>query len=328
MVSLAAYLTDPIKLELSVAKESVSLLGAISAFAWPLITLAILWLYRNPLGEFLKTIGARATEIGIGSWATIKLPEVKEVSSGPVNVIQELKSDQWQESSTQWFDEFANTSSSSEYALLDLGDGKEWISSRLYIFAVLLQRMKSLKCIVFIRSISALQHRFIGCASPENVRWALAVDQPWLEAAFAHAYAQQFSAAPSIATIKRGSSPTKIDGSIEPMMAANIVRSFIYNLKNPAKEVGAESSPDWVTLKSGPEHATWMTESELLRIVGVHLSRDAVEARTDDSAEQRKAEVKRVVAKNAPYVALLKDGSYKALVNRIALLTEIGQSVP
>ena len=71
-----------------------------------------------------------------------------------------------------------------------------------------------------------------------------------------------------------------------------------------------------------------MTESELLRIVGVHLSRDAVEARSDDSPEQRKAEVKRVVAKNAPYVALLKDGSYKALVNRIALLTEIGQSVP
>jgi len=63
------------------------------------------------------------------------------------------------------------------------------------------------------------------------------------------------------------------------------------------------------------------------QLIGAQLWRDAAEKRTDDSEAQKKSEVKRVVGKSAPYVALLSNGFYRSLVNRIALLAEIGESV-
>jgi hypothetical protein len=324
MSYLVACLWDPIHLELSTAKETPHLLGSLAAFAWPLITIVGLWIYRVPLGKFLETIGSRATEIGIG-WASIKLPDVKQASPTPVNVARELQSDLWQESSSQWFREFSSSTASSEYALLNVGDGREWISSRLFIFAVMLQRMKSLKCIVFTRLLASGDSRFLGCASPENIRWALAVDQPWLETAYAHAYANLFPpqipdpAIPSPSFIH-------IDGSIEPDFAERAVREFISSLRGfPGNPYSG--SPGWVDVSGSKEHASWLTETELQRIIGVHLWRDAVEGRVDDSNEQKMLEAKQIVGKSSPYVAILKGGFYKSLIDRIALLSEIGRSV-
>ena len=325
MIDLVATLSDPIRLELSAAKETPHLLGALAAFAWPLITILGLILYRVPLGKFLETISSRATEIGIG-WASIKLPEVKEASPAPVNVIRELASDLWQESSSQWFKEFSSSTASSEYALLNLGDGREWITSRLFIFAVMLQRMKSLKCIVFTHLLASGERRFLGCASPENIRWALAAAQPWLETAYAQVYASQFPP-PSPPPLTPIASFTRIDGSMEPSFAEKIVREFISSLKDFTGTTRTLDPNDWVDLNNGKEHASWLTETELQRFIGIHLWRDAVEARVDDSNERKMREVKQVVGKSSPYVAILKDGSYQSLVNRSALLAEIGQSV-
>lgn len=327
MLLLEAYVLDPIKLELSAAKEHASLIGSLSAFAWPLVTLVILYLYREPLGKFLITISARATEIGIGSWATIKLPEVKESTNTPVDVIREIETNKWQESSTQWFTEFSASTAPSEYALIDLGEGNQWITSRLFIFAVILQRMKALKCIVFARALPSGGRRFIGCASPDNVRWSLAANQPWLEAAFALAYSQAVvGAAPVIPPVV--APVTRVDGSIEPLVAQQIVSTFIASLKDYSSPAIVKQDPlNWISLKSGTEHATWLTEIEVRRLLGSYLWRDAVKARTDDSPEQKRLEVKAVVHKSDPYVAILKDDQYKSLVNRIALLSEIGQSI-
>ena len=75
------------------------------------------------------------------------------------------------------------------YAVVDLGAGRQWLTSRLFIFAELLGRMRGLRSFVFLRTDDS-PRRFIGTASPPEVRWTLAADYPWLEAAFAKAYAQ------------------------------------------------------------------------------------------------------------------------------------------
>jgi hypothetical protein len=320
---LVAFLWDPMKIELSQAKEPASVLGSLASFAWPLITLLILYLYRDPLSTFLIKIGERATEIGIGSWASIKLPEVKEAPPNPISVLRELTTDRWEESSGQWFHEFASSTATSEYALLDLGDGQQWISSRLFIFAVMLQRMKALKCIVFVVSQPDGTRRFIGCATPDNVRWALATNQPWLEVAYAQSYSQVMTN-----QSMPGSGlppPTRIDGSIVPFVAEDIVRTFIRSLK-----IAPAILPDpqnWVNLPNGSEHATWLEPLELQRLFGAYLWKDSVEGRTDDTPEEKRLEMKHVISKSVPYVAILKDGAYKSLCNRLALLAEIGQSI-
>ena len=321
---LLTCLWDPIHVEVSQVKEPASILSALASFAWPLITLLILYLYRNPLSTFLIKIGERATEIGIGSWASIKLPEVKEAPPNPISVLRELTTDRWEESSGQWFHEFASSTATSEYALLDLGDGQQWISSRLFIFAVMLQRMKALKCIVFAVSQPDGTRRFIGCVTPDNVRWALATSQPWLELAYAQAYSQVMTN-----QSMPGSGlppPTRIDGSIVSFVAEDIVRTFIRSLKNPPAGVLPDQQ-NWVSLQNGSEHATWLEPLELQRLFGAYLWKDAVEGRADDTPEQKRLEMKHVISKSAPYVAILKDGDYKSLCNRLALLAEIGQSV-
>ena len=331
MVLLAAYLLDPIKLELSTAKESASLLGSLASFAWPLVTLIILYLYREPLGKFLTTISARATEISIGSWASVKLPEGKEAPPDIVNMIFELKGDApWsakREASLltdSLESDMPDFFGPSEIILVDLGDGNQWLTSRLFLLAVMFQRTTTLECIVFTRSLPSGDRRFVGCATPHNVRWALAANQPWLEVAYAFAYSQALAAVAEVG----GTPPvTHIDGSLEPRIVQGIIQHFIYSIKDFNSVLVQNDPANWVQIGSGAEHATWLTETEVQRIVGVHLWRDAVQARSDDTPEQRKLEVKRVIGKSAPYVAILKDDAYKSLVNRIALLSEIGQSV-
>lgn len=315
---------EPIQVVISSSKETPSLLSTLSVYAWPLVTVLSLLIFRKPIKKFLKTVSSRATEIGIG-WASVKLPEAKQPSSLQVEAIRELQSDRWGESSFGWFQAFSSSSANSEYAQLNLGNGDEWITSRLFIFAVMLQRMKSLKCVVFTRGLPSRDVRFLGCATPDNIHLALAANQPWLEVAFANAYSAELSALPATGP---GQTVIRIDGSLEPQHAENIVRSFISSLKDYTGAMSNLDPDNWVSFvgRTDREHATWVTDSELQRVIGIYLWKDAIEGRVDDTVGQKKAEIQRVVGKSSPYVAVLKDGCYKALVSRVALLTEIGES--
>jgi hypothetical protein len=316
---------QPMKVEITTPKDSPSLLSALAAYSWPIVVLLGLILFRKSIASFLETISRRATEIGVGL-ASIKLPEAKEAETLQANVIREVKTDSWVESSSSWFQAFASSAANSEYALLNLGNGDEWITSRLFIFAVMLQRMKSLKVIVFIRIEDSGDRTFLGCASPEGIRWALAIAQPWLETTFAKAYAEMLTTVlPQFSPY-----PVAISGAIAPSHAQILISNFISGLRDYGPNTLPKPDPlNWIALegKPGQEHATWVNESSLQQLIGIHLWRDAVEKRTDDSDAQKKSEVRRVVGKSAPYVALLSNGSYKSLVNRIALLAEIGESV-
>lgn len=315
---------QPLKVEIMAPRDPPSRLDAFAAYAWPIVVLLALALFRKSIASFLETVSRRATEIGVG-WASIKLPEAMQAQTLQTNVIRELQTDQWMESSSTWFQAFASSAANSEYALLNLGDGDQWITSRLFIFAVMLHRMKSLKAIVFTKLEASGTSRFLGCAAPEGVRWALAAAQPWLETAFAGAYSDVLAAqVPNLAP-----PPVTISGTLEPFLAQQIVINFINRLRDFVGAVSALDPQNWIALEGRPgkEHATWLTESSLLQLIGVHLWRDAVEKRTDDSEAQKRSEVRRVVGKSSPYVALLSNGSYQSLVNRIGLLAEIGESV-
>jgi hypothetical protein len=206
--------------------------------------------------------------------------------------------------------------------VVDLGLRNSRITSRLFIFAVMLQRIKALKCVVFTKVLPPNERSFLGCASPENIRWALAVNQPWLEDAFAAAYPAglaQFQATFPFGTAIR------IDGSLDGELARDIVGKFITSLQS---YTNAAAPQGWIEIRGGTlEHSSWLNELELQRVLGIHLWRDFIEDRGDETDEQRKSNVKSAALKSAPYVGLLKEGNYVALIDRIALLMQIGQSV-
>ena len=78
-----------------------------------------------------------------------------------------------------------------DFVEIDLGEGKEWVTSRLFIFAIILERLLNLQCFVFLETRNGAPTQFIGIASPDEVRWRLACKYPWLEEAFAKAYCSQ-----------------------------------------------------------------------------------------------------------------------------------------
>jgi hypothetical protein len=312
-------LSDPTRIELIQPQHELSLLESLAPYAWPLVVLVCLLLLRDPIRAMLAQIATRATEVSLGSWATIKLPGLQEAPTdqGMLN-IKDLAGAVWQESGSNLLAQFQATRTP-EYALVDLGAGNEWISSRLFIFAVMLQRMKGLRCIVFVSTTQTQDRSFLGCASPDNVRWRLAADQPWLEAAFAQAYAL-ITGPPT--TYSRSNAFTDIKGALEPQVAQTAVSTFVQSLKQPPPHA---NPAEFVTIHSGDEHATWITAAELERIIGTALWADFVPVNTEASPDANRLQVRRILDKQSPYVAQTNGGTFVSLISRVALLDEIAK---
>ena len=318
---IAFLLADPIQIEVTQAQHAQSAAEALAPFAWPVVLLLALVVFHTPIRSLLARIASQATELSIGSWATIKMPGLEQAPDDPATLgLKDLTGTVWQESGSNLLGQF-QAARKPEYALVDLREGGEWISSRLFIFAVMLQRMKGLRCVVFVSSTQQQERTFVGCASPETVRWRLAADQPWLETAFAQAYA---SVAMLPMNVNRGFVFTDIQGALEPQTAQMVVSNFIASLKQPAPH---NFPTEYVTIHSGDEHATWMTAGEIERIIGTGLWTDWVAESADQSPDAKRQHVREIVAKHSPYVAQVRNGAFVSLVSRTALLEEVAERV-
>ena len=150
-----------------------------------------------------------------------------------------------------------------DYAVIDIKTGNSWLTTRLFLFAILLQRMQALRTFVFVDTRGRISRRFVGVAAPEIVRWRLAREYPWLERAFAQAYCSIQS--PNIQSDS---------GALEPFVAGRLVEEF---MRQPEIQ-GPERGPgdDWVQLPPNIwEHARWVNQrsSRLRRSIRCGVSR-------------------------------------------------------
>lgn len=198
--------------------------------------------------------------------------------------------------------------SAADYAVVDLGVGDRWLTSRLFLFAELLARMRDLRCFVFVRSESGGQRRFVGTALPLDVRWALAEEYPWLERAYAQAYAQlpqhEIRSAHGALTVEE---------------ATQLISTFVAAVQAPVPP--ATGPGGWVQLNGGSwEHGAWL-DPDLpgpLRAVLVHAT---VAAGSD--AEDARVARDVLARRGARFVALVgPDSEFQRLVDRGALLEQ------
>jgi hypothetical protein len=181
------------------ADQTVQLIGAL---AWPLVVLIAVVLLRKPLAELLAGIPGRATKVSL-AWFSLELAQVPEVKPLWTVDYGSGSADVREAAGANIFDSYADTllqsiegPGSLDFAVVDLGRGDKWLSSRLFLFAVLLRRMRGLRRLVFVQTNDLSDRVFVGSADPEGVRWALAQRYPWLEVAFAAAYQGAFSMDP------------------------------------------------------------------------------------------------------------------------------------
>ena len=191
-----------------------------------------------------------------------------------------------------------------DFAIVDLGAGRSWLTTRLFIVAILLKRMRSLKTFVFVETRDGIDKKFIGDVAPDVVRWVLARAYPWLEDAYASAYSQL----PNRRILSKS-------GALDPIDAGYLVQYFIANIQATALGDAGE----WVELAPGTwEHGHWISRGLLERLVEVSPIRSSVVDAADLTPQER---VLKVLAREGSFVALIDDkGRFMSLVDRTALL--------
>jgi hypothetical protein len=320
---------------------SSNFVDLVGALAWPLVILSVIILLRKPLGHLLEDVSKRATKLSLFQFS-VELSTVPQLAPSWTvagdDVRQLTRADVFDSATMTLFQELSSAGAS-DYIAVDLGHGDQWLSSRLYVFALVLQRMRGLKSVVFTATQGEETGVFIGEADPARVRWALAMAYPWLESAFAHAYAE-------IAPSQPPSSARLIvstEGALEPWAANNLVRAFLTEIQFPRPVVPppgqpppalAPGPPEWIELPSaspaqGPlwERAAWLSASLLEQILGrPGLARDSAFADSPDlPSEERVRAIARRSGQFVPLVAA-HTGRFTGLVDRRALLEAIAKT--
>src|SRR5258708_5189704 len=253
---------QPIRVELTTQAEPqpswgkwVTLGGQL---AWPVVALVAFSLFRKSLISFLDTVAKRATKFSLGALG-IELPTMNEAQLSD-DLLTFRTADPFMvvgSSAKRTLFGMFQQPGTFEFVSINLGRGDDWVSSRLYIFAVMLQRMKSLRCIVFVQPGPETESQFLGATTPEAIRWSLARLQPWLEVAYVNAY-QLVLAPPNApeAVIKNER------GAVDPQKAEEIVKNFLLSVRTLPPPPGMIAS-EWVTVGNDPEHATKLSGKNL-----------------------------------------------------------------
>ncbi len=214
-----------------------------------------------------------------------------------------------------------------DYAVVDLGKGREWLTSRLFLFAVILGTVRNLRTLVFVESSNGVRRRFLATATPEDVRRCLALRYPWLEEAWIRASAARYNGV-------GGEAPDPGQGTGRPALFADaeigrlrgFARDFVESLQRPGPPPESEyelylNAP---TMPEVWEKTQWMDGDRLEKDLAGFLRYDWCEHSPDKPVHLIAASV---VRRSAPFVALVDaDRRFLGLVDRYALLDETTRS--
>lgn len=324
--------------------------GLVGVLAWPLMATIAVVVFRDPVAKFLEGLAPRLTKISafkielelkaastLSHWSPAALSELQKASSAPTN-----------DSSGHLMASFADATPC-DYVEVDLGDGDEWLTSRLFILAAQMERLRGLRCIVFLENSGGIRRRFAGMVTPSTLRWAFAMRWPWLEEAYANAYHSVIdSGGPPLWGGQGQVLPARIvstRGALSGAAAQEVFRRYLRGVNYSAASsnsirISAPMPPnpdrEWVDLGQskpqygGPpnrewERAEWVTAQTLQVTLGADFSHACVM----DSLEATPEKLARaVLQQSSPFVARLRhDSSFDTIVDRIELALTVARNI-
>ena len=210
---------------LRLAVSASDIVAVAGALAWPVLLGLLLVVYRKDIREFARKIAPAIQGVTLGpvsfQFATANGEEpflgsqTIDLRNSPLAAAQVLSSSAGSELAGL----LVGIGPPLDYAVFNLGQGDKWITSRLYLFAVILQRMRSLKRIVFVeRTQDGVRRHFVGMADPNKIAWALAHSYPWMEAAFASA---------TVSAMGLYNNASALD---DPVNSSSVIQNLIQNL--------------------------------------------------------------------------------------------------
>jgi hypothetical protein len=290
-----------------------SALDLVNALAWPLVAVLALILFRGPLVQLLGEIIRRTRKVSVYQ-VSIELATVPLMRPPWVNPnidVRQLSSANLIDSYTiTLFEELSKMAKTApaDCAIVDLGAGKEWLSSRLFLFALVLGEAIGVRAFVFLET-STTRKAFLGVASPRAVWKALAAQHhPWFENAFGEATGNNIF-------------PTS-----DSTQLRNIARFYVQKLQSqiepPKSEAGQwEERPSKDPTESLWERTKWVNSDLLERWLGPKLS-DAWCLEEQDTPNS--ALVEAILKRNDDFVAIVdRRHKFRGLVDRKALATQV-----
>jgi hypothetical protein len=317
------------------------LIELLKALTWPAITLVTVILLRRGIAEALPMIARRITRVSLAGFrvdwlkvAEVPVPaeivssslkqlklEVAKVATidstpleTPLDVRQPLDSTG---GTIEWLDRLGGNGSPL-YLPVHLGTASDpgWLRTRLYLLTVLIQSRGGVSCIVFTERRREGSERFIGVASTDDLRWALARQYPWLELAYARAYSKMVP-----------ESPSDVSGSLSTagLLGANVGEFLLRYVDEVRRPVRPEEGPGWVQLPGRWEQGGWVTSKQLAIMLGDRLSTSQAKITTNDEALAQQ-----LIALRGRFVAIVdRESSFSYLVDRMAVLEfAAGRSAP
>jgi len=277
----------------------------LKAVVWPVVVVVAILVFRREVPKLVQALSGRLLRLSaIGVTVEFATPPARET----VDFLNEIKEPTAAgpppRSGLPSLLELAKASAPADYLVIDLRDGNAWLTSRLYLFAVVLPPVLGLRCFVFVGNHDQLPCYFLGLASPHFVAHALERRWPWLRKAKIEAQLQ-----PGGSTVDLYQS-----GMVESFVGCFLGNSVV---RRPHDEEALDK--EWVHLDTFDEHARWIQgERQLLDLLGDKLLREAIVA---DSISDGQDLTSAVLRKRGDFVALTDtEGRFKRLVDRAALL--------
>lgn len=293
--------------------------AVIQALAWPATLLVALYLLRPALAELLGGLGSRVTKLSAFS-VEVELAKLSPAQPRLETSVEGLRQAFIGESSLAPIAAGVIRAGSADYVRVDIGrDGQqEWLTSRLFLLAAILERSRVVRAVVF----TAGDHAWVGAAAPRDLRAALGLRWPEYEQSLFRAHGEVAIAMAPDAF--RGGALS--DEAINRLATAFLGGGHLTQIAPPQPPARREG---WVYLdRSGEgwpsthELADWVTAGTLRAMLGDRLMTGAVARGVGEET------VRAVLRQSGAFVALTDAlGAFRDLCDRLALAEALARRV-
>jgi hypothetical protein len=259
---------------------SLDIAALVGAIAWPLVVVVLAVVFRGALGEVFGTARQRGFKLGLPGGVSFELPGATEAQvswvSGRehIDLRRPVSSGTIMDSTQKEFSAQLLDRTPAQYAIVDLGSGAEWLSSRLYIMSILLARLRSVDAFVFLETRGDQPGCLVGWAHVDDVRWQLAKASPRFEQAFVRAPNDLEQQSHQV-VVRGGVLSTTVNGpyapgpppqqeEVEEEAPVDLLTAYLNHLQRPVAPQGEESQWQPLDPAGGApapamvEHGQWL----------------------------------------------------------------------
>jgi hypothetical protein len=297
---------------------------------WPLVVLAALIVLRRPIAAFLESISGRVNKLSVFN-VEVELSAASSTRPLELPTLELFKAPSAEalggDSTGDLFRHIAKETTA-DFAIVDLGAGSEWLTSRLFILACLLPRMRGIRAIVFLAHRGGTDRTFLGSSSPEEVRWRLAMAYPWLELQFEESLVSASPhLRPAVNAPGNESYVKALTGAIDTGVATRTLVQFIKGLQNVGGPVGS----GWIRLNKPDgelrywERAAWLDVGLLDQVLGASLNRAWI---AEDPSVGPNEYTARTLRLSGRFVGQVdRFGAFRNLIDRSSLVEQVATAV-